>query len=76
MKTPIKGGAPERVSLCGYCGEREPAARASCCGERHFEQVAGCPCCGDDVDCARRDTAGIETYVYSCQSCDWESDPE
>ena len=76
MKTPIKGGAPERVSLCGYCGEREPAARASCCEERHGVLVAECPNCHDEVDCARRDTAGIETYVYSCQSCDWESDPE
>lgn len=67
---------PEYRSRCIYCGEPQPVCRLSCCGEVHFQLEPECPSCGDDVDSLRLDYQGIETYVWQCRSCDWQSDPE
>ena len=68
--------SPDYTSRCVYCGEPEPAAPISCCGERHFNDAPECPVCGNDVSFTRHDVAGIETYVPECVSCDWVGDPE
>ena len=67
---------PNYTSRCVYCGEPEPEAHMSCCGEKHYQDEPECPMCGSDVDTVRSDTAGIETYRHRCVSCDWVSDPE
>ena len=67
---------PNYTSRCVYCGDPEPEAHVSCCGERHFADEPECPMCGDCVDQANSSVQGIETTTWHCQSCDWISDPE
>jgi len=73
---PIWMRQPEWQRRCIYCGTVVSHENTPCCKEVHNDEQPECPACGEDVDVFDKSIHGIESTVYKCTDCNWESDPE
>ena len=73
---PVWMRQPEYQRRCSYCGDVVEEGQAHCGESGHSQLEPECPACGCDVDDIHTVAHGIETSVWKCTNCNWESDPE